>query len=298
MSRPFHASPSHLIDFSSETPDSAQPQRRRAQFGQITLTRGLLLPTPGVYLGSEQVIVVRHCGPPVRLDWRSPDSDTLRSQPIARSMVHIKSAGETFWQRWAVPADVLVIAFVRDFFTSLSCQAAGAEIDLIGTLGVTNRRLAELTALFDEELLDGGANGRFYVENLGAALAAYLVQRRTNKPTAANFASRAALAPIRLRRITEYIETHLTDDLGLAELSEIAGLNSHHFAHAFKETVGVPPHRFIVERRIEKARSLLEDRQQSIADIAIACGFANQSHFTHHFRRVFGTTPAKYRRGL
>lgn len=298
MSAQFHSSPSHLIDFSSEIPDSALPQRRRAQFGQITLTRGPLLPTPGIYLGSEQVIVARHCGPVVRLEWRSPDSDTLRAQPIARGVVHIKCAGQMFWQRWGLPADVLVIAFDRNFFTELSHQAADADIELIGELGVTDRRLAELTGLFDDELRDNGSNGRFYVENLGAALAAYLVQRRTNKPTAASYQSRISLAPSRLRRIIEYIDTHLTDDLGLTELSEVAGLNPHHFAHAFKETVGMPPHRFIVERRVDKARGLLEYRQQSIADIAIACGFANQSHFTEHFRRVVGTTPAKYRRSL
>ena len=241
---------------------------------------------------------MRHCGPAVRLDWRSPESDTLRSQPIVRGVVHIKSAGETFWQRWGLPADVLVIAFERDFFTDLSHQAADAEIDLIGELGVTDRRLAELTGLFDEELREDGANGRFYVENLGAALAAYLVRRRTHKLTAASYQSRIALAPLRLRRIIEYIDAHLTDDLGLTELSEIAGLNPHHFAHAFKQSVGMPPHRYIVEHRVEKARRLLEDRRQSIADIATACGFANQSHFTEHFRRVVGVTPAKYRRSL
>lgn len=299
MSAQFHtSSPSHLIDFSSETPDSALPDRRRAQFGQITLTRGFLLPTPGVYLGSEQVIVVRHCGSAVRLDWRSPESDTLHSQPIVRGIVHIKSAGEMFWQRWGLPADVLVIAFERDFFAELSHQAVDAEIDLIGELGVTDRRLAELTGLFDDELRDDGANGRFYVENLGAALAAYLVQRRTHKPTAANYQSRIALAPLRLRRIIEYIDLHLAEDLGLAELSAIAGLNPHHFAHAFKETVGMPPHRFIIEHRVDKARRFLKDRHQSIAEIAIVCGFANQSHFTEQFRRVVGTTPAKYRRSL
>src|SRR5215469_7155997 len=97
MSEGLPSSGSHLIDFSSQTPDAALPYRRRMQFGHITLTRGPILPTPGVYLGSEQVIVARHCGAPVRMDWRSPESDALRSGPIVRGIIHTKAAGETFW---------------------------------------------------------------------------------------------------------------------------------------------------------------------------------------------------------
>ncbi|HVA14489.1 MAG TPA: hypothetical protein VNF99_14665, partial [Stellaceae bacterium] len=118
---------SHLIDFSSARADPALSHRRRIQFGEITLTRGALLPNPGIYLGAEQVIVVRHCGPPVRLDWRPPDSDVSRSQQIIRGTVHIKFAGEQFWQRWLLPADVLVIAIERIFFANLSSQAAGTD---------------------------------------------------------------------------------------------------------------------------------------------------------------------------
>ena len=287
---------SHLVDFSSSLPDPALSYHRRMRFGEITLARYILRPNPGIDLGAEQVIVARHCGQPVRLEWRTPDSDALRSQLILRGDVHIKSAGEQFWQRWRVPADVLVIAFDRNFFANLSHQVAGTDSDLIGELAVTDRRLDELTALFDQELLEDGVNGRLYVENLAAALAVYLVQRRHSRP--AIMLPYANLAPARFRRVVEYIDTHLTNDLGLTELSQVSGLNPHHFAHAFKVTTGVPPHRFIIERRIDKARALLEDKRQSIAEIALDLGFSNQSHFTQHFRRIVGTTPAKYRRDL
>lgn len=287
---------SHLIDFSSPIADSALSYRHRIKFGDITLMRGALLPSSGIYIGAEQVIVARHCGPAVRLEWRSPHSDALHAKPIVRGTVHIKSAGELFWQRWALPVEFLVIAFERNFFTNLAGQAAGTHVELAGELGVNDRKLGELTALFDQELLDDGVNGRFYVENLGAALAGYLVHRRTR--SAPVVLPNAGLAPARLRRVVDYIDAHLTDDLGLTELSKISGLNPHYFAHAFKVTTGVPPHRFIVERRIDKARSLLKDSQQSIAEIALVSGFASQSHFTQHFRRVVGMTPGKFRRDL
>ena len=297
MPEPPVSTESHLIDFASPIADSALSYRHRIRFGDITLARSALLPNSGIYIGAEQVIVARHCGAAVRLEWRSPGSDALHSKPIVRGTVHIKSAGERFWQRWVVPAEVLVIAFDRNFFANLTSHAAGTDIELAGELGVNDRKLSELTALFDQELLDDGVTGRFYVENLGAALAACMVQRRTSRP-AAMALPYAGLVPACFRRIVEYIDAHLADDLGLTELSRMSGLNPHYFAHAFKVTTGVPPHRFIIERRIDKARALLEDKRQSIAEIALASGFASQSHFTQHFRRVVGTTPAKFRRDL
>ena len=297
MSKQSSSVPAHLIDFSSQAPDGALPYQHRIQFGDVTLTRGSVLPTPGIYLGSEQAIVARHCGTPVRLDWRSPDSDALRSASMTRGTIHIKSAGQCFWQRWSVPADVLVIAFERTFFANLANQAADRQIDFIGELGVKDPRLDELTALFNRELLDGGANGRLYTENLAAALAVSLVQRRTNNPAPVTLA-RSGLPPARLRRVLEFIDAHLANDLSLSELSEVSGLNPHHFAHAFKASTGMPPHRYIIEKRISKAQELLQDGRQSIAEVAFACGFASQSHLTQHFHRIVRTTPAKFRRSF
>lgn len=288
--------PSRIIDFSSPNQKPNFSSQRQLRFGNITLTRGTLSPTSGIYLGAEQVIVARHYGIPVQLDWRAPGTDAITSKLIVRGAVHVKAAREQFWQRWSVPASILVIAFDAAFFDHLSAEADNSRKDLIGELGIADAGLIELTGLFDREFLDGGLNGRFYVENLGAALAAYLVRRRTGKEVSPHTPQRAQLAPARLRRVLEYIDAHLNNELGLAELAAIAGLNSHHFAHAFKITTGVPPHQFIMDRRINASCLRLEKAEESISDIALACGFASQSHFTKVFRRFVGTTPAKYRR--
>ena len=86
--------------------------------------------------------------------------------------------------------------------------------------------------------------------------------------------------------------------LGLVELAAIAGLSSHHFAEAFKISVGKPPHRFVLERRVQRALDLLRDDDRTIAEIAHAAGFSSQSHLTANFRRVTGLTPGRFRRSL
>lgn len=288
--------PSHLLNFASLRKDPAFVSRRHLRFGAITLTRIGLAPTSGMYMGAEQVIVARHCGVPLRLEWRTSGGDKMFSQLIVPGAVHVKAAQEQFWQRWLLPADVFVVGFDKALFEKLSKDATGSVTDPVGELGISDPVLSQLTALLNKELLRGGLNGRLYVESLGTALAAHLLGRRY--PRVSAMTREARLAPTRLRRVIDYINSHIENDLGLDEMAAIAGLATHHFAHVFKATTGTPPHRFILARRVEAARRRLETTTESIAEVAVACGFASQSHFTQVFRRSVGMTPAQYRRQL
>jgi AraC family transcriptional regulator len=91
---------------------------------------------------------------------------------------------------------------------------------------------------------------------------------------------------------------HLGDDIGLDDLAAIADLSAKHFARAFRQSTGMPPHRWLIERRIDHAKSLLGEDNLNLAEIALACGFADQSHFTAAFRKSVNTTPAIFRREL
>ena len=109
---------------------------------------------------------------------------------------------------------------------------------------------------------------------------------------------KGGLAPGQIRRVLEYIEAHLTDELGLVELAAIVELSPNYFGEAFRISTGRSPHRYVMERRIEWARDLLWDADRPIRDIAYAAGFSSQSHFTANFRRVTGVTPGRFRRSL
>ncbi|MBK3423861.1 helix-turn-helix transcriptional regulator, partial [Methylobacterium ajmalii] len=113
------------------------------------------------------------------------------------------------------------------------------------------------------------------------------------------------LSPAIRRRTAEVIEARLAEALSLDDLAEAAGLSPFHFAKMFKASFGVPPHRYVTERRIARAKDLLgkglpgEDfsaaGRESLAEVALACGFASQSHFTRRFKQATGFTPAAWR---
>lgn len=106
------------------------------------------------------------------------------------------------------------------------------------------------------------------------------------------------LAPWQLRRATEAMATQGDADLSLKELASACGLSVSYFVRAFKATTGDPPHRWIMRHRVERSKSLLCDSHTPLAEIAVICGFADQSHFTRVFRTFVGVSPAAWRRAI
>jgi AraC family transcriptional regulator len=101
-----------------------------------------------------------------------------------------------------------------------------------------------------------------------------------------------------MKNIVDYIHSHLDQDLSLAKLASIAKISLFHFARQFKQSIGAPPHQYVTQCRIEKAKQLLADRALSITEITQQVGFQSQSHFTNLFRQSVGLTPSAYRNQL
>lgn len=108
--------------------------------------------------------------------------------------------------------------------------------------------------------------------------------------------STGGLPPHRTKRVLEYVDAHLQDGIRLGVLAEIAQLSVPHFSRAFRCSIGIPPHAYIVQRRVERARELLWKTELSVAQIAVLTGFTDQSHLTRHFIRLTGTSPGIARR--
>ena len=104
------------------------------------------------------------------------------------------------------------------------------------------------------------------------------------------------LAPWRIRRVCDYIEANLVTDISIELLSRDCGLSASHFARAFHVSLGLAPHQWITKRRIARAKSLMSQSPDSLAEIALMCGFVDQSHFSRLFLREAGATPAQWRR--
>jgi AraC family transcriptional regulator len=106
---------------------------------------------------------------------------------------------------------------------------------------------------------------------------------------------KGGLAPHLRRQLVEFIEQHLADPLSLGQLAGLCALSEYHFARMFRESFGLPPHQYLLARRLDHARQLLRSTRQPLGQIALTCGFASASHFTNRFRQVVGATPGEYR---
>ena len=133
------------------------------------------------------------------------------------------------------------------------------------------------------------------LDHLETAVQAYLRQTHSVIPLSPPVA-RGGLAPWQLRRAQEMMRSHLDEAMPLAELARACNLSPGHFARAFRQATGQPPHRWLMEQRIEKAKQLLVDSTLSLAQIAWTCGFADQSHFTRVFAQLVQSSPGQWRR--
>jgi AraC family transcriptional regulator len=106
----------------------------------------------------------------------------------------------------------------------------------------------------------------------------------------------ARLAPRQIRSVQAYVETHLHQQISLADLAGVAGLSSFHFLRSFKGSVGSTPAQYVMDRRMERARYLLRIGKLTITEIGLSVGFEDLSHFSRAFRRAFGVAPSVFRR--
>jgi AraC family transcriptional regulator len=232
------------------------------------------------------------------MDWRTA-SDRLRSNEIVRSNAHVVDARSPFWVRSQASIPFFAIsmdaAFINQIWEMEFDQAAGFQLRT--AIGVRDQVIDRIGLLGRKELSEGGIGGRLYAEGLGTALAVHLLRQYGTSPRAPVI-YKGGIASRSLQRVISYINANLQEALSLPELARIAKLSPHHFATAFKASTGTSPHRYVIERRLERARDLLRRNQYSISEIAYAVGFSSQSHLTAHFRQTAGLTPRGFRESL
>jgi AraC family transcriptional regulator len=184
------------------------------------------------------------------------------------------------------PRELMMVELSPEFVAA----AAGSGAELRPILGVHDPFAAHVVLALAEEAR-AGHPGRTGAENLGAALVLHLLQDDLR----AERGHGNALAGPRLRRVLDHVEANLDRPLSLRELAACVEMDVFRFVRAFKQGTGVPPHRFVLEARIERAKALLRDPALSISDVALRTGFATPSHFAATFRRIAGATPRAYR---
>ena len=144
------------------------------------------------------------------------------------------------------------------------------------------------------ELRSDGMMGKLYVESLTQALAIHLLRHYSASASTIPIENRC-LTHVQLQQAIDYIHTYLNQDLSLAELASVINISPNYFARLFKRAMGISPHQYVIQQRVERAKVMLLTTDLPIAVIALQVGFSSQSHLTQHFKRVIGMTPKQVR---
>lgn len=292
---PLSRSPTELVDYASAAPPRSISYVQRFTHGSVTVSRCLLPPNPGIRLGSSQFTVAVHEGAPFDLEWRLAEGTPLQLSHLVPGDVHILPADELAFKRWAGTGRTLGISLDRRFVEQTVAEAFEGKKPTIRLMfGLRDPVIASMTSAWAQELAETGAAGRLFSEGLGVALAIHLFRTYGDRPVPVRPA-KGGLGAARRRRVVDYIEANFADDISLTQLATVADLSRNHFGDAFRDSIGMPPYHYLIERRIKRAKELLLGSRKSIAEIALNVGFATHSHFTFNFRKVTGTTPSRFR---
>jgi len=234
--------------------------------------------------------------PPDELDLRY--EDVKRHRPPPMDSVSVVPAGIPTRWRWHGTKSSLHVYLEPDLVERIAVETFGLDpardvLPPLDALGVP--QVVTAMRAIDAELTAGGVGGSLAAESLANVLAVHLI-RHLVAPDRAVHGRDGTLPRGRLRAVLEYIEEHLDAAPTLAKIAAVAGLNPYHFARQFKAATGLPPHQYVITRRVERAKHLLRSGTElSLAEVATRAGFYDQSQFSHHFKRLVGVTPSQFR---
>ena len=165
-----------------------------------------------------------------------------------------------------------------------------SPIGLQRKFGIAEPQLTHIVGALVAESDAGNPGGLAFVEALATGLSHQLaVHAGVRKPSVARL--RGGLSAGAKRRVLELMDAHLDSNMSVQFLADEVGLSPAHFARAFKETLGVAPHQYLLHLRLERSRRMLDAENATLADVAQRAGFADQAHFTRFFKREYGVTP-------
>jgi AraC-like DNA-binding protein len=170
----------------------------------------------------------------------------------------------------------------------------GSESAIEPVIGLYDDVLTPVMQAICAEVLRGGSSGRKFAEAMTLVIGTQLLRLFGE----ANAAPKGGITGRQLRLVADHVDQRIDQDISVEKLAQLAGLSEAHFARAFKQTTGISPHKYVTERRLERGKRLLADTQETIAQIALDCGFADQAHFARSFSQHYGSSPSALRKSF
>jgi AraC family transcriptional regulator len=224
--------------------------------------------------------------------------DVKRHLPPPAGSILIIPAGVPVRWRWSGQNESLHVSLEPRLIAQVAAESFELDPARLTVPSLDDLHLPPLRAAMGAvgaELSSGGGGGSLAAESLANVVAVHLL-RHLLAPRRPERGRDGVLPQARLRAVVEFIEEQLDATLTLEQMAAIAHRSVYHFARQFKAATGLPPHQYVILRRVERARRLLQVKgDQSLAEIAVQAGFADQSQFSRHFKRLVGITPGQYR---
>jgi AraC family transcriptional regulator len=221
-----------------------------------------------------------------------------RHVPVPAGTVAVIPAGSPLRWRCRGPKESLHVFLEPGLFARVVTESFGLDQNRLVVPPFERLDLPQLRAAMqavDSELTAGGAGGPLAAESLANVLSIHLI-RHISAPRSLPRRRDGTLPQARLRAVVEYIDNHLDVGPTLGEMASVARLSPYHFARQFRAATGLPPYQFVLARRVDRAKQLLQTgADQTLAEVAFSAGFSDQSQFSHHFKKLVGVTPGQFR---
>ncbi|OWY64956.1 AraC family transcriptional regulator [cyanobacterium TDX16] len=226
---------------------------------------------------------------------RSPVVETFEGEnqlnPVSCGTVRVLPANARTQAYWETEHQFMVLAFGTDLLTRHIAETTNAkDVELLPIINPYDPLIYSIGLTLKAEIESGGVGGRLYVDAMTTALIAHLL-RHYSVWNYSQLPIIGGLPKRTLQRVVDYIDAHLDRELTVAALAAIAQISPSYFSNLFKQSTGLSPHQYVIRCRIDRAKQLLRQGKQSIAEIAYNLGFTHQSHFSHHFKRLVGSSP-------
>lgn len=225
--------------------------------------------------------------------------DRQHTSPCISGDICIVPAGIPFFWQWENEDQYLRIRLAAKFVQQVAAAAIGVDanqLELRPEFRTRNLQLEQISTLLLAELKNGGLAGQLYIESLANVLAVQLLREQvTVQPCRVLY--EGGLSDRQLRRVIDYINENLAQDIQLSDLSQLLEMSQFHFSRLFKQSMAMTPHRYLIQQRLERAKQLLKATELSVMEIAMRCGFSSHSHLDKLFRQHLGVTPKTYRAG-